>query len=123
MEKKDDELRSMKARQEELSNLSRVQARYMTQVSKLENDTITMRKQKVELSKSLQFEKKKHFTLLNEKAKQIDKLKRELVKSHVEAKRLGNDKCVAEERAKEVSVIDYAMLSTNEKSLMENACI
>lgn len=106
LEKKDDELRSMKARQEELSNLSKVQARYMNQVSKLESDVITMRKQKVELSKSLQLEKKKHFTLLNEKAKQIDKLKRDLLKSSLEAKKLGNDKCVAEERAKEVGVTD-----------------
>lgn len=102
LEKKDEELRMMKKRQDELSGLSKVQARYMTQVAKLECDISKMKSQKMELTRSLQDEKKKHFTLLNEKAREIDKLKRDLIKTTGEAKRLAVDKLKAEERTKEV---------------------
>ena len=102
LKKKDDELRQMTKRQEELTNLSRVQSRYTAQVSRLESDIEGMRKQKVDLSKSLQVEKKRHYNLLNEKAKEIDKLKRDLLASAGEAKRLGKDKLKAEERTREV---------------------
>jgi hypothetical protein len=102
LEKRDEELRMMKKRQDELNGLSKVQARYMTQVAKLESDISKMRNQKVELTRSLQDEKKKHFTLLNEKAREIDKLKRDLIKTSGEAKRLAIDKLKAEERTKEV---------------------
>lgn len=102
LKKKDDELRVMTKRQEELTNLSRVQSRYTAQVSRLESDIEGMRKQKVDLSKSLQVEKKRHYNLLNEKAKEIDKLKRDLLASAGEAKRLGKDKLKAEERTREV---------------------
>ena len=105
LQKKDEELRLLKKRQEELSSLSKVQSRYMAQVSKLESDIEGMRKQKVDLSKSLQTEKKKHFILLNEKARDIDRLKRELTQSAGEAKRLGKDKQRAEERTKEVQYL------------------
>jgi Kinesin motor domain len=102
LEKKDEELRMMKKRQDELSGLSKVQARYMTQVAKLESEIIKMKNQKMEVTRGLQDEKKKHFTLLNEKAREIDKLKRELIKTSGDAKRLAIDKLKAEERTKEV---------------------
>lgn len=102
LQKRDEELRLMKKRQEELTNLSRVQTRYTAQVAKLECDIESMKRQKVDLSKSLQVEKKRHYTLLNEKAREIDRLKRDLQASTGEAKRLGKDKQKAEERTREV---------------------
>jgi chromosome segregation ATPase len=102
LQKREDELRQMKKRQEELTNLSRVQTRYTAQVAKLECDIESMKRQKVDLSKSLQVEKKRHYTLLNEKAREIDRLKRDLQASTGEAKRLGKDKQKAEERTREV---------------------
>jgi hypothetical protein len=102
LEKKDEELRMMKKRQDELSGLSKVQARYLTQVAKLESEIIKTKNQKMEVTRSLQDEKKKHFTLLNEKAREIDKIRRELVKTNGEAKRLATEKLKAEERTKEV---------------------
>ena len=110
LKKKDDELRSMTKRQEELTNLSRVQSRYTAQVSRLESDIEGMRKQKVDLSKSLQVEKKRHYNLLNDKAKEIDRLKRDLLASAGEAKRLGKDKLRAEERTREVSFASGVLL-------------
>lgn len=103
LQKRDEELRSMKKRQEELTNLSRVQSRYNSQVTKLESDIEGMKRQKVDLSKSLQVEKKRHYTLLNEKAREIERLKRDLLASAGEAKRLGKDKLRAEERTRDVS--------------------
>lgn len=102
LEKKDDELRAMMMRQEELSNLSKVQNRYTAQVAKLELDVSTMRSQKVSLTKNLKDEKKKHFKLLNDKAREIDQLRRNLVKSAAEAKKLEIDKLKAEEKFKDV---------------------
>ena len=107
LQKKDDELRLLKKRQEELCNLSKVQARYTSQVSKLESDIDNMKKQKVDLSKSLQAEKKKHFISLNEKAREIDKLKKELMVSAGEARKLGKDKQRAEEKVKEVIIVSF----------------
>ena len=104
LHKKDDELRLLKKKQEELSGLSKVQSRYMTQVAKLETDIDSLKKQKVDLFKSLQGEKKRHFALLNEKARDIDKLKKELAQSTGTAKRLSKEKLRAEDRAKEVCV-------------------
>lgn len=109
LQKKDEELRLLKKRQEELSGLSRIQSRYMAQVTRLEVDIDGMRKQKVDLSKSLQQEKKKHFVLLNEKAREIDKLKRSLMISESEAKRLEKDKLKAEQRTKEAIKDSAAM--------------
>ena len=109
LQKKDDELRLLKKRQEELSSLSKVQSRYMAQLSKLEADIDSMRKQKVDLSKALQVEKKKHFILLNDKAREIDKLKKDLIVTAGEAKRLGQEKVRAEEKVKEVGLISVAV--------------
>ena len=112
LQKKDDELRLLKKRQEELCNLSKVQARYMSQVSKLEADVDNMKRQKVDLSKSLQSEKKKHFMSLNEKAREIEKLKKELIVTASEARKLAKDKQRAEEKVKEVrNIISYYSIS------------
>lgn len=62
-----------------------------------------MRSQKVSLTKTLKDEKKKHFKLLNDKAREIDQLRRNLIKTSAEAKKLGIDKMKAEEKFKDVS--------------------
>ena len=107
LQKKDEELRAMVMRQEELSNLSKVQNRYTAQVAKLESDVSTMRSQKVSLTKTLKDEKKKHFKLLNDKAREIDQLRRNLIKTSAEAKKLGIDKLKAEEKFKDVSIKEF----------------
>ena len=109
LQKKDEELRVLKRRQEELSNLSKVQARYQSQVVRLEGDIENMRKQKVELTKSLQAERKRHFAMLTDKAREVDRLKHELTVTAGEAKRLNRDKLRAEERAKEAMKDSAAM--------------
>ena len=109
LSKKDEELRSLKRRQEELSNLSKVQSRYQSQVGRLESDIETMRKQKVELTKSLQGERKKHFAMLTMKAREIDRLRHELTVTAGEAKRLNLDKMRAEERVREAMKDTAAM--------------
>jgi len=109
LQKKDEELRLLKRRQEELSNLAKVQARYQSQVVRLESDIDNMRKQKVELTKSLQAERKRHFAMLTVKAREVDRLRHELMVTASEAKRLNRDKLRAEERAKEAMKDSAAM--------------
>mmetsp|Transcript_15064 Transcript_15064/g.33201 ORF Transcript_15064/g.33201 Transcript_15064/m.33201 type:complete len:1521 (-) Transcript_15064:165-4727(-) len=101
LKKKDDELRGMKKKQDELSRLSQMQTRYSNQLSKLENDITSMKRQRVDLSKTLSIEKKNHLIALADKAKEIEKLKRELVKSTNEVRKLGRDKELAESKAKD----------------------
>ncbi len=99
--KKDDELKSLKKKKDELSKLSQVQSRYTAQMSKLETEIIAMKKQRVDLSKTLQAEKKSHLLMLNNKAKEIAKLKKELQKSALEMSKLGRGKEMAETRMRE----------------------
>ena len=53
---------ALKRRQNELNNLSQVQTRSIKQLAKLEEDISAMKKQRVDLTKTLQIEKKRHFT-------------------------------------------------------------
>ena len=62
LHKKDEELVALKRRQNELNNLSQVQTRSIKQLAKLEEDISAMKKQRVDLTKTLQIEKKRHFT-------------------------------------------------------------
>jgi hypothetical protein len=101
LKRKDDELKQLKKKQDELSNLSQVQTRYLSQLKKMETDVEVMKKQKVDLTKLLQNEKKKHLTLLHEKVKEVERLKRELVRTSGDIKKLTQEKVRAEERAKE----------------------
>lgn len=101
LKRKDDELRTMKKKQDELNRLSQMQTRYSSQLSKLETDIISMKKQRVDLTKTLNNEKKSHLAALTDKAREIDRLKRELAKSTNEVKKLGRDKELAENKAKD----------------------
>jgi len=99
--KKDEELAALKRRQNELNNLSQVQIRSLRQLSKLEEEICSMKKQRVDLTKTLQIEKKKHFTILSEKIKEIDRLKVSLHRTSNELKKVGKDKDRAENKVKE----------------------
>ena len=96
--KKDEELRLLKKRQDELNHLSQVQSRYLQQKSKLEEDIAAMKKQKVSLSRELQLQRKRYTSSLNDKAREIDKLKRELMRTASNMKKLTKDKEAAEIR-------------------------
>lgn len=98
---KDDELSKMKKKQDELKNLTQVQQQYTKQLAKLECDITSMKRQRVDLSKTLQNEKKNHMLALSEKAKEIEKLKKELFKASSEVKKLGRSKEIAESKAKD----------------------
>lgn len=102
LKRRDEELRGLRKKQEDLNRLSKVQSRYLEQLSKLEVDIETMKRHRNELTKTLAQEKKQHLYELKEKAKEIDQLKRQLVKRSEEINRLGNEKEKAMNRAKEM---------------------
>lgn len=102
LKEKEEQLRQLKRRQEELNHLSQVQSRSTAQLARLESEIETMKRQRVELTRTLQAEKKRHIVALNHKVKEIEKLKRELVRKGLEAKKLGRDKELAEGRVKDV---------------------
>jgi hypothetical protein len=114
---KDEELKLLKRKQEELHQLSQSQSRYMHQQAKLEADITAMKKQRVDLSKTLQAEKKNHLLDLGNKVKEIDKLKKELTRSASEIKKLGRDKELAENKARD-AVREGAMLKKKTHELM-----
>jgi DNA repair exonuclease SbcCD ATPase subunit len=101
LKRRDEELRTLKKKQDDLNSLSQVQSRYLRQVSKLETEIETMKKTRVDLTKTLQNEKKRHLQALNNKAKEIERLKRELAKCVGEVRGLRRDKERAEERTRE----------------------
>jgi len=107
--KKDEELAALKRRQNELNNLSQVQIRSIRQLTKLEEEISAMKKQRVDLTKTLQFEKKRHFIVLSEKIKEIDKLKVSLHRTTTELKKVEKDKDRAEIKIKEVMKEGAAM--------------
>ena len=115
LKRKDEELRSMKVKQEELQRLAQQQSSYSQQLHKLEHEISSMKKQRVDLSRTLQVEKRSHITQLAEKAKEIDRLRKELERSAGELKRMEKGRDLAESRAKD-AVRDGAMLrrKTNE---------
>ena len=102
LEKKEQELQSLRARQQELTHLSKVQSRSGEQLKKLETDIAAMKKQRIELTRQLQFEKKGYLKALNTKAKEIDHLKRELTRAMNHVKKLGMEKERAELKTREV---------------------
>lgn len=102
LESKEQELLTMRARQLELSHLSKVQSRSSEQLKKLEADISSMKRQRVDLARTLQLEKKAHLSALNMKAKEVDHLKRELTRAMQKVRKLGDEKERAEMKAKEM---------------------
>jgi hypothetical protein len=120
LKRKDDELKALKKKQEELSRLSQMQTRYTSQLTKLETDIINMKKTRVDLTKTLNNEKKNHLTALTDKAREIERLKRELEKSTKEVKKLGRDKELAENKAKD-AMREGVVLKKKTQELMKVA--
>lgn len=119
LRRKDDELKSLKKKQNELSNLSNVQTRYLEQLKKMESDVDKMKKQKVDLTKLLQNEKKKHLTVLHEKVKEVERLKRELIRTTGEINKLSMEKARAEDRAREAIREGAALKKRKNESTMK----
>lgn len=101
LKKKDEELKIMRKKQEELNHLSQLQGKYVQQAQRLQQDIEAMKKQRVELTKTLQSEKKKHLEVLSGKAREIERLKRSLQRSAEEARKLNEAKGRAELRTRE----------------------
>jgi hypothetical protein len=92
LQEKENELHKLRKRQQELSHLSHIQSRSTDQLRKLQDDITAMKKQRVDLAKKLQNEKKMHLIALNTKAKEIDRLKRELTRAMAKVQQLGKEK-------------------------------
>lgn len=116
---KDDELKSLRKKQDELANLSDVQTRYLQQLKKMEGDVDKMKKQKVDLTKVLQNEKKKHLTILHDKVKEVERLKRELIRTTGEINKLSMEKARAEDRAREALREGAALRKRKTESTMK----
>mmetsp|Transcript_1165 Transcript_1165/g.1891 ORF Transcript_1165/g.1891 Transcript_1165/m.1891 type:complete len:1638 (+) Transcript_1165:189-5102(+) len=117
---KDSELQALRKRQAELSHLSKVQSRSAEQLRKLESDIVSMKRQRVELARKLQFEKKEHLSALNKKAKEIDQLRRELSRAMTKVQKLGREKEQAEVKVKEIirdNVVRRKRLSRSSNTL------
>jgi hypothetical protein len=119
LKRRDEELKVLKKKQEDLNSLSLVQTRYLKQVSKLETEIESMKKTRVDLTKTLHTEKKRHLQALSGKAKEIDRLKRELVRAAGEVKGLKRDKERAEERTRE-AMREGAMFRKKATDMVKN---
>ena len=102
LKRKDEELRSLKKRQEEVSALSLAQVKYMSQLGQLEGEIASMKRQKIDLFKTLSKEKKAHFMAISEKAKEIERLKKSLARQSEEVKKLGKEKDRADGRVRDM---------------------
>eukprot|EP01041_Mallomonas_annulata_P004997 gene4997-9998_t len=101
LQQKEEELKALRSRQQELSHLSRVQTRHIEQISKLSNEIENMKKQKVSLARNMQTEKKSHMQALALKAREIEKLKRDLMQSTAELQKLERDREKSDLKVKE----------------------
>jgi hypothetical protein len=93
---KEEQLKRLHAKQQELHHHAQIQSRSLQQISKLENDIEQMKRQRVDLMRNIHTEKKKHLAALNQKAREIEKLKSELVRVSAEVKRVSKEKEKAE---------------------------
>lgn len=118
LNKKDEELKAMKKKQDELRNLTHIQSQYSHQINHLETDITQMKKQRVDLTKTLNLERKNHMIALSEKAKEIEKLKKALQKASFEVKKLGKDKEIAENKVKD-ALREGAALKKKTQELMK----
>ena len=92
LDKKDDELKLLHKKQQELCSLSHMQSKYIKQVTTLENEIEQMKRQKVDITKSLALEKRKYMQSLSDKMKEIDRLKRNLLRNSQEIDKIRVDK-------------------------------
>lgn len=121
LKNKDEELKTMKRKQQELRSLAQAQSQYTSQLLKLETDIQTMKKQRVDLTKTLQQEKRNHIIQLSEKVKEIDKLKKELLKASNEVKRLGKASETAEAKINLLKRKAAVASNTQDNATAQNA--
>ena len=88
LKKKDEELKSLNQRQLELNHMTSMRSRYADQMAKLETEIGLMKRQRVDLTKGLQLEKKNHMLALSQKMLEIERLKKDLGKRTLEMKKL-----------------------------------
>ena len=98
---KDEELRKLKKKHQEVNRLTDIQSKYSDKLVNLDEEISSMKRQRVELTKLLQQEKRSHLIAINEKAREIEKLKKDLNKRSHEIKKLSEDKERAEYRFKD----------------------
>ena len=101
LREKDNQLQQLRKRQQDLAHHSQVQSRSLQQINKLETDIEQMKRQRVDLMKTIHTEKKKHLVVLNHKAREIEKLKSELIKTSAEIQKISKEKDRAERMAKD----------------------
>lgn len=101
LREKDSELRLLHKKQNELTHHSQIQSRSLNQIVKLESEIEHMKRSRVDLTKKIHAEKKKHLAALNVKAREIEKLKAELNKTSAEIKKVSREKDRAENRTRE----------------------
>jgi len=118
LSKKDDELKKLRKKHQEVNRLSDIQAKYAEKLSSLDEEISTMKKQRIDLSKTLQLEKRAHAIAIGEKAKEIEKLKRDLHRRTGEMKKLAEDKERAEFRVKD-ALREGAMLRKKANDLQK----
>lgn len=97
----EEEVRAIKKKHFEVAHMAKVGSRHSDQTAKLMQDIENMKRQKTALSRGMTAEKKAHMQALTQKAKEIEKLKRELSKSTAELLRVGKDKEVAEQKVRD----------------------
>ena len=110
--KKDEELKGLRRKYQKIISIPEIQKRYSEQQAKLEDEMVSMKRERVGLSRTLAKEKRLHAVVLKEKAKEIERLKKLLSKRNEDVKKLSIDKDKADIRAKEsiregiVTVVD-----------------
>lgn len=101
LKEKEEQLKLLKKRQQDLIQRAQIQARSLQQISKLENDIEEMKRQRVDLMRTLHAEKKKHLSALNQKAREIERMKAELLKAAAEMKKVYQEKERAQRMTKD----------------------
>ena len=91
LKQKGDELKALKRRQAEMKHLNEIQNGYVKQLAKLHEEIDGMKKKRVELSKMLAVEKRRHLAALNEKMREIERLKKSIRQVQAENTKLGKD--------------------------------
>lgn len=71
LEEKEQELQVLRSRQQEMQHLGFIQGKYTTQVEDLNSEISHMKKKRVELSKMLAHEKRRHMAVLNDKMRRL----------------------------------------------------
>jgi DNA repair exonuclease SbcCD ATPase subunit len=135
LKEKDDHIASLREKQKELKNLTRVSSRNESEISRLQNDVTDMKRKRVGLQKELTSERKRHLDdvkqlqkLTSQKEREINKLQKLSNQREVQAKKAGQ---VAKARLDEINMLraknkeseKRLRMQSVKKGLMEKAGI